>query len=84
MENFFQREFEREDIRIAFFGDHYASDVYASATCASSDKVKWDAIAVIEELAVFDRRLEMGCDFERISTYEYWGPNYFFDIDSST
>jgi hypothetical protein len=34
--------------------------VYSAATCVYSEKVSWDAIAVIEELAQFDKRLEMG------------------------
>jgi len=34
--------------------------VYSAATCVYSEKVTWDAIAVIEELAHLDKRLEMG------------------------
>ncbi len=69
---------------MCFFGDHYLSDVWASATCLSQNSVKWDAIAVIEELAYFDKRLEMGHDPQAINTEAFWGPNYFIDIDPLT
>ena len=41
-----------EDIKVAFFGDHYMSDVHYSSA------VSWDAIAIIEEMAQFDSSLE--------------------------
>lgn len=44
------------------------SDVHCSATCKSSDSIKWEAIAVIEELALFDKRLEMGRDPDAVIT----------------
>ena len=34
------------------------SDVHYSSQCAASEHVTWEAIAVIEELALFDKTLE--------------------------
>ena len=84
MEKFFQRELNSESIRVVYFGDHYMSDVWASTTCASSDKVRWESIAVIEELANFDKRLEMGVDPQSISIEGHWGPSYFVDVCAET
>lgn len=56
------------------------SDVHASSQCASSDLVQWDAIAVIEELALFDKSLEK-VDADHVLTHSYWGPNYFMNED---
>jgi len=39
---------------------------------------------VIEELAYFDKRLEMGYDPQAINTEAFWGPNYFIDLDPLT
>jgi hypothetical protein len=58
--------------------------VWASSTCLSHKAVSWDAIAVIEELAYFDKRLEMGYDPQAINTEAFWGLNYFIDLDPLT
>lgn len=79
MERFFQNQLEKENLRIAFFGDQYMSDVHYSAVCDSQDSVKWEAIAVIEELALFDKDLEMGTNPDHVLTDKYWGENYFVD-----
>jgi hypothetical protein len=38
------------ELRVAFFGDQYITDVYASSLNPG-----WDGIAVVEELSLYDR-----------------------------
>ena len=77
VEGFFSSEIRRDDIRFAFFGDHYLTDVDCSAKCKG--KFKWESIAVIEELGHHDASLEMGTSADHVSTVESWGPCYFAD-----
>ena len=44
--------------------------------------MEWDAIAVIEELALFDKSLEHR-DPDHVLTHEYWGPNYFVSAEGT-
>ena len=60
------------------------SDVYCAAKCASNKTIKWDSIAVIEELANFDKRLEMNVDPDSIDSQKQWGDNYFIDKDKDS
>jgi len=39
---------------------------------------------VIEELALYDKTLEMGRAADHVLTTEKWGPNFFFDCNSDT
>lgn len=55
------------------------SDVFCAAGCSTSSSVKWDSIAVIEELSLFDKRLEVENE-SRIDFCQHWGPNYFVDM----
>ncbi len=53
---YFQRLLNTEaEVRVAFFGDQYITDVYASSTNPG-----WDGFAVVEELADYDPSLEYG------------------------
>lgn len=52
VESFFSSELDKKDIKFAFFGDHYLTDVECSAACKGD--FSWDAIAVIEELSLYD------------------------------
>jgi len=64
---------------VAFFGDHYLSDVSSSAKCSKSEGVIWHAIAVIEELALIDPTLDMGIPADHVLTTSKWGSNYFYE-----
>ena len=77
VETFFSSEIRKDDIRFAFFGDHYLTDVESSARCKG--KFSWQSIAVIEELSLHDTSLEMGTSADHVSTIESWGPCYFLD-----
>jgi hypothetical protein len=79
LQNFFQKQLGKNNLRIAFFGDHYMSDVDASAL-AKSDQATWEAIAVIEELANYDCSLWQGSEPDNVMTQNYWGPDYFFEL----
>ena len=50
IEQFYQRELKSESVRFLYVGDHYMSDVHFSA-----QNKGWDALAVVEELAEFDK-----------------------------
>ena len=64
---------------MCYFGDHFWSDVHASATYKQSDKPKWDSIAVIEELYWFDNQASEGKEAHLLSMDRFWGNNFFFD-----
>ena len=70
-------------MRIAYFGDHFWSDVQAGATFVpqgfTSEQKKWDAIAVIEELWRFDNESSMGKDPLLLDNSAFWGENFFID-----
>lgn len=73
-----------EHVRIAYFGDHYLTDVYHTAVARFCDKEdhmreKWDAIAIIEELFFHDKSLDMGLDPDMINSAPKWGGNYFWE-----
>ena len=55
------------------------SDVHASAL-GKTDQATWEAFAVIEELANYDRRLWQGSEPDNVMTLNYWGPDYFFEL----
>ena len=61
------------ELRVAFFGDQYITDVHASSSNPS-----WDGFAVVEELSFFDRSLEYGNDAKLIKYDKYWGKDTYF------
>ncbi len=61
------------ELRVAFFGDQYITDVHAS-----SSNPGWDGIAVIEELSLYDNNLEYGSDARLIPISKYWGKDTYF------
>ena len=79
LEQFFEKKVGRSNLKYAFFGDQYISDVHASSTNAN-----WDGFAVIEELLFYNMDLAEGIDPRILSYEEYWGPHYFFDDDPKT
>lgn len=56
-----QDKFHRKNVKIAFFGDHYLSDIYAvwlfnrRLSQVIKAPARWDSIAVIEEMAATDK-----------------------------
>lgn len=79
LEQYFQQRLKTDNLRIAFFGDHYLGDVHFASICASNPSVTWHPFAVIEELALFDDRLNLGePDFVHTPR---WGSDYFQDVD---
>ena len=68
---------------MAYFGDHYWSDVDASASFQPQiepAQPKWDAIAVVEEFWWSDNESSEGDDPLLIDNTQFWGDNYFVDI----
>lgn len=61
------------ELRVAFFGDQYITDVTASSTHPG-----WDGIAVVEEMALFDSSYERGSDPRHIKYEKYWGKDTYF------
>ena len=70
----------KEEIKIAFHGDQYASDVHWS-----QQEKCWDGIAIIEELSlrtdeyskidgVYDVRMD-----PYLPNNDVWGPDFFLD-----
>lgn len=64
---------------MAFFGDHYNTDVNASAMAKTTLAQKWHSFAVIEELAQVDPRLRENLPADHIDTSRLWGPSYFYE-----
>lgn len=58
---------------MAFFGDQYITDVFASSTNPG-----WDGFAVVEELSQYDRSLEGGVDPSEIKYDKFWGKDTYF------
>lgn len=79
LQNFFKQRLGTNNLRIAFFGDHYMSDVHSSAL-GNTDQVTWESFAVIEELANYDGRFRQGSKPDNVMTENYWGPDYFFEF----
>ena len=74
--NYFKRILKMrhdQELRVAFFGDQYITDVDASASNPG-----WDGIAVVEELAWYDSRLLYGTDSRMIQNDTYWGKDTYF------
>jgi len=61
------------ELRVAFFGDQYITDVHAS-----SSNPGWDGFAVVEELSRYDSTLEGDQDAELIKYDKYWGEDTYF------
>lgn len=76
---YFQNLLGKQDVRIAYFGDHFWSDVHAAGTFSPRDAPKWDSIAVVEEFWRFDKQSSCGSDPRLLSNEMYWGDNYFLD-----
>lgn len=70
----FQKSLGKEDVRVAFFGDQYISDVQAS-----SMNKGWDSFAIVEELMFFDMSFADGVDPRLVRYDKYWGSNYFVE-----
>ena len=61
------------ELRVAFFGDQYITDVHAS-----SSNPGWDGFAVVEELAWYDERLLYGTDSRMVKYDRFWGEDTYF------
>ena len=70
--HFFSKGLDRE-VRVAFFGDQYITDAYASSTNPG-----WDGFAVVEELADYDPSLEGPNPSPTIKYDKYWGKDSYF------
>lgn len=79
MNQYYERLLNKDSVRVCYFGDHFWSDVHASATYKQDGKPKWDSIAVIEELYWFDKTASEGKEAHLLSMDRYWGSNFFFD-----
>ena len=75
---FFKRITHKEQVRVAFFGDQYITDVYSSSLHPN-----WDGIAVVEELLLYDDSYAEGVDPEMIPLSPLWGGDYFLDKDEA-
>jgi|LauGreDrversion4_2_1035121.scaffolds.fasta_scaffold19049_8 hypothetical protein len=72
--HYFQRilGIDRE-LKVAFFGDQYITDAFASSTNPG-----WDGFAVVEELADYDASFETENDSPSIKYDKYWGKDTYF------
>jgi hypothetical protein len=61
------------ELRVAFFGDQYITDVHAS-----SSNPGWDGFAVVEELSLYDPSLNYGKDPHLIPYDKFWGKDTYF------
>ena len=57
--DYFSRKLEKPAVRVAYFGDNYLSDIYASHAFNQRLReldlpARWDPIAVMEELDALD------------------------------
>lgn len=62
-----------DELRVAFFGDQYITDVHAS-----SSNPGWDGFAVVEELAWYDSNLLYGTDSRMVEYDSFWGKDTYF------
>jgi len=82
---YYQRKLSREDIKIAYFGDAYMTDIHATHQFSQKlkshgNKASWEGIAVIEELSAEDRSFEEGVSARLVPHNEkIWGKSYFYD-----
>ena len=85
---FFTNLLGKPNIRVAYLGDHYWSDVEASAKFKFKEggvTTMWDGIAVIEELYYEQEPhqrqhlLPVGNNPHLVDTRPYWGPSYFLE-----
>jgi 5' nucleotidase family len=74
LSHYFQRLLNTDrEVRVAFFGDQYITDTYASSTNPG-----WDGFAVVEELALYDPELERGVDADHVLYDKFWGKDSYF------
>ena len=70
----------KEDVRIAYFGDNYISDVYSSNLMTN-----WHGFPIIEEMTHHDSDYAEGRDPKLVKCNKYWGDDYFGEmIDENT
>lgn len=70
--DYFKHVLGKDDIKIAFFGDNYISDCYESAVNDG-----WDAIAIVEEMTLYDIDYCEGKDPELLNFQKLWTNDYF-------
>ena len=73
LEKFFKRVLGKSELKFAFFGDQYITDVYSSST-----NEDWDGFAVVEELMMFDNSFGDGVDPQLVKNDLYWGKDSYF------
>ena len=78
----FQRNLKKLDVKIAFFGDNFHSDIYATHNFNEKLKketdARWDVIAVVEEFSQIEPYFSQGKDPKLIPhDQEIWGHSYF-------
>ena len=79
MSSIFQEIFLKSHLNIAYFGSHLLNDLQAIGELNVKDsKVKWDAIAVVEELWNLDHDMDYGEDPELIEQHEEFFGKFFF------
>ena len=64
---------------MAYFGDHFWSDVYAATLCKPPGEPQWQSIGVVEDLWFFDNAVSGGKDPKLAQVGAFWGLNYFSD-----
>ena len=84
---YFQKTCDKDNIKVAFIGDHYLSDTHAThefniAQTKDGCKAQWDAITVIEEFHHEDSSYGEGVDARLIPhNKDIWGPSFFLEAD---
>ena len=67
---------------MAYVGDHFRNDVHFGGSFQPNGGLKWDSIAVVEEMWRFDESSSEGRDPQLIDNSRYWGHNFFYDQQS--
>ena len=78
---FFMNKTGKERLRVAYFGDHFWSDAYASSTFTPSgfsvEQPKWDGILVMEDLWWQDNESSEGKDPMLNDNSAFFSNNFF-------
>lgn len=76
---YFRQLLGKEEVRVAYCGDHFWSDALAATYCKPRGQPAWQSIGVVEELWWFNNGSSEGKDPHLIDNSTFWGANHFVD-----
>jgi uncharacterized glyoxalase superfamily protein PhnB len=82
LSEFYQETLNKEDIKVAYFGDHLLSDIQAThefneELIEAKSKAKWDSILVLDELSHHNGKQVTESLLDHNPSI--WGESYFYD-----